>query len=105
MKKVKLISPIDGSTYIEREIATEQAAREVIANAKQAQKAWAALSIDERTKLVLAGIEKLGEMNDEITLELAHQMGRPIRYGGEFSGVSERSKYMASIAKKHCTRF
>ncbi len=100
MKKVKLISPIDGSIYIKREVASEQAAKETIANAKHAQTAWANRSIDERTKLVMSGIEKLGEMNEEITLELAHQMGRPIRYGGEFSGVSERSNYMASIAKK-----
>ena len=100
MTKIKLISPIDGSTYIEREIATEQQAKAVIDAAKKAQKNWAALSIDERSKLVLAGIAKLGEMNDEIVIELAHQMGRPVRYGGEFSGVNERSTYMASIAKK-----
>ena len=38
-------------------------------------------------------------MNDEIVPELAHQMGRPIRYGGEFGGFNERATYMADIAK------
>ncbi|MBT5678288.1 MAG: aldehyde dehydrogenase family protein, partial [Marinovum sp.] len=37
-------------------------------------------------------------MNDEIVPELAHQMGRPIRYGGEFGGFNERASYMADIA-------
>ncbi len=38
-------------------------------------------------------------MNDEIVPELAWQMGRPIRYGGEFGGFNERASYMADIAK------
>ena len=32
--------------------------------------------------------------------ELAHQMGRPVRYGGEFGGFEERASYMASIAEE-----
>ena len=39
-------------------------------------------------------------MNDEIITELAWQMGRPIRYGGEFGGVLERASYMSSIAEE-----
>ena len=30
----------------------------------------------------MAGVARLGAMNDEIVPELAHMMGRPIRYGG-----------------------
>ncbi len=30
--------------------------------------------------------------------ELAWQMGRPTRYGGEFGGVNDRTNYMAEIA-------
>ncbi|MEL7206196.1 MAG: aldehyde dehydrogenase family protein, partial [Pseudomonadota bacterium] len=37
-------------------------------------------------------------MNDEVVPELAHMMGRPIRYGGEFGGFEERSTHMAAIA-------
>ena len=39
-------------------------------------------------------------MNDEIVPELAWQMGRPIRYGGEKGGVIERTKYMVEIAER-----
>jgi acyl-CoA reductase-like NAD-dependent aldehyde dehydrogenase len=37
-------------------------------------------------------------MSDEVVPELAWQMGRPIRYGGEYKGFNERSNYVASIA-------
>jgi len=47
---------------------------------------------------VQAGVAELGKMNDEIVLELAHMMGRPVRYGGEFGGVEERASGMAAIA-------
>jgi hypothetical protein len=30
--------------------------------------------------------------------ELAWQMGRPTRFGGEFGGVNDRTEYMAGIA-------
>ena len=58
-----------------------------------------AVPLDERTAAVLRGVEALGAMNEEIVSELALQMGRPIRYGGEFRGVEERARHMASIAR------
>ena len=39
-------------------------------------------------------------MNDEIVPELAWQMGRPVRYGGEKRGLEERVRYMAAIAEE-----
>lgn len=77
----------------------QKAAQVVIAKARAAQKAWAARPLAERIKLVMAGVARLGEMNDEVVTELAHMMGRPVRYGGEFRGVNERSAYMAQIAE------
>ncbi len=47
----------------------------------------------------MAGVERVGEMNDEVVPELAWQMGRPVRYGGEFNGFEERARYMADIAE------
>ena len=49
---------------------------------------------------MLAFLDALVAMNDEIVPELAWQMGRPIRYGGEKGGVIERTKYMVEIAEK-----
>jgi acyl-CoA reductase-like NAD-dependent aldehyde dehydrogenase len=39
-------------------------------------------------------------MTDVVVEEIAWQMGRPTRYGGEFGGVNARTDYMASIAAK-----
>ena len=33
-------------------------------------------------------------MNQEVVPEIAQQMGRPVRYGGEFRGVEERARHM-----------
>ncbi|HEY9163510.1 MAG TPA: aldehyde dehydrogenase family protein [Magnetovibrio sp.] len=96
---IKCISPIDASVYVERPAMDEASARAVVASSRAAQNAWAARPLSERIKLVLAGVARLGEMNDEIVPELAHMMGRPVRYGGEFRGVNERSAYMAEIAE------
>ena len=97
---IKCVSPVDGSVYVERPIAGIDEARKSIIAAKKAQAGWAARPLTERIKLVEAGVKRLGEMNDEVVPELAWQMGRPIRYGGEFRGVNERASYMASIAEE-----
>jgi len=96
---IKCISPIDGSVYAERPVLNADAATDAVKRAKTAQKDWAARPLAERIVLVQAGVARVGEMNDEIVPELAHQMGRPIRYGGEFGGFDERASHMASIAQ------
>ncbi|MEO9827112.1 MAG: aldehyde dehydrogenase family protein [Paracoccaceae bacterium] len=96
---IRCISPIDGSVYAERPTLSASDAQAAVERAKAAQTAWATRPLSERIALVQAGVAKVGEMNDAIVPELAHQMGRPIRYGGEFGGFNERASYMAEIAK------
>jgi acyl-CoA reductase-like NAD-dependent aldehyde dehydrogenase len=48
---------------------------------------------------VLRANEIIGQQTERMAEELAHQMGRPIRYGGEYGGFNERVSYMASIAE------
>lgn len=97
---LKCISPIDGSVYAERPILSASAAEASVVRAKAAQKDWAKRPIAERIARVLAGVARVGEMSDEIVPELAWQMGRPVRYGGEFGGFNERASYMAEIAEE-----
>jgi acyl-CoA reductase-like NAD-dependent aldehyde dehydrogenase len=61
--------------------------------------------VAERVKLVLTFLEALLAMNDEIVPELAWQMGRPIRFGGEKGGLEERCRFMASIAAESLQSF
>jgi acyl-CoA reductase-like NAD-dependent aldehyde dehydrogenase len=99
MQTLKCISPIDGSVFATREVLSVEAAQEAATRARTAQVAWAARPLQERIDLVMAGVAAVGEMNDEIVPELAHMMGRPIRYGGEFGGFNERASHMALIAE------
>jgi len=96
---LQCISPIDGSVYVERPLLGESEAADCVSRARKAQKAWARRPLTERAALVRAGVERIGEWNDAIVEELAWQMGRPIRYGGEFGGFKERADYMADIAE------
>lgn len=96
---VKCISPVDGSLYAERKTLSDADAAAAVERAKSAQVAWAARPLNERIALVKAGVAKIGEMNDQIVEELAWQMGRPVRYGGEFGGFNQRASYMAEIAE------
>ncbi len=98
MTMIQCISPIDGSVFAERPALSLEAATEAVGRARKAQKAWARRPLEERVQLVLKGVARLNEMADEVVPELAHMMGRPVRYGGEYRGFNERSNYVASIA-------
>ena len=98
MTKIDLISPIDGSVYLSRDTLSRDAAFAAAGKARSAQERWRNRPLKERIDLVLKATEIVGESTDRMALELAHQMGRPIRYGGEFGGFNERVRYMASVA-------
>ncbi|PKQ13660.1 MAG: aldehyde dehydrogenase [Alphaproteobacteria bacterium HGW-Alphaproteobacteria-1] len=99
MTTLTCISPIDGSVFATREAMTLEAAGAAVAETRAAQADWAARPLAERVALVMAGVAAVGAMNDEIVPELAHMMGRPVRYGGEFGGFNERASHMAAIAE------
>ncbi|PQA74334.1 aldehyde dehydrogenase family protein [Brucella oryzae] len=96
----KIISPIDGSVYAERPFLNEAAITSVAAAARDAQTGWAQLSIAERARYCRAALDALAGMQEEIIPEIAWQMGRPTRYGGENGGVQERGQYMIDIAEE-----
>jgi acyl-CoA reductase-like NAD-dependent aldehyde dehydrogenase len=99
-KMIQCISPVDGRVYAERPALSPEAADAVVARARAAQKEWVRRPLDERRHLVLAGIAALNGMKEPVVEELAWQMGRPTRFGGEFGGVNERANYMAGIAEQ-----
>ncbi len=98
MIPIQLISPVDGRVYAERMPLTAQAAAAVVARARAAQKPWAARPLAERVALVKAGVARLNDMKEKVVEEIAWQMGRPTRFGGEFGGVNARTDYMSEIA-------
>lgn len=96
----RIISPIDGSVYAERAYASDTAIHAAVTAARKAQPQWAALNIAERAGYCRAALDALAAMQDEIIPEIAWQMGRPTRYGGENGGVQERGQYMINIAEE-----
>lgn len=97
---IRCVSPVNGDVYAERPALSREAALAAAARAREAQKGWAAVPLAERVALVQEGIRRLNGMKARIVEELAWQMGRPVRYGGEFGGVNERASYMGSIAER-----
>lgn len=96
------ISPIDGSVYAERELASGAQIEAVLQRAKEAQRGWQETAIAERAALVTAMVDWLVARKDDLGTELSWQIGRPIRYtpneiGG---GFQERARYMISIAEE-----
>jgi acyl-CoA reductase-like NAD-dependent aldehyde dehydrogenase len=96
---VRIVSPIDGRVYAERPVASADEIRAAVTRARAAQRHWRMVPVAERVALVGRMLDALLAMNDDIVPELARQMGRPIRYGGEKRGVEERARHMLAIAE------
>lgn len=96
---LRCISPIDGSVFAERQALEPRHAADAVEAVAKARMRWASRPISERTELVLDGVARVGAADAQVVPELAWQMGRPVRYGGEFSGFKERADHMAQIAE------
>ena len=97
---VKIISPIDGSVYAERPLASAAEIEAAVARAKHARHAWGDVTIKERAKFLEHFLDALLARNDDIVTELAWQMGRPVRFGGEKKPLEERGRHMIKIAEE-----
>ena len=95
----KIISPIDGSVYAERPVARDAEIDAAVRAARAALPEWTAVPVAERKRYILAFLDALLAMNDDIAVELAWQMGRPVRYGGEKGSVEERTRAMVALAE------
>ena len=96
----RTISPIDGSVYVEREVASVQHIEQALARAEAAQKAWSRVPVEDRAAICRRMVHWCVERADTLAEEITHQMGRPIVYS-PFEvrrGFSERAHYMADIA-------
>ncbi len=100
MPEIRCISPIDGCEVACRPTASAAEIERALAAARAARQEWARVPIGERASLMLRFLEAMRAMNADVTRELALQMGRPVRYGGELNSFAERVTYMASIAEE-----
>lgn len=98
MTDIVCISPIDGREVARRKPASAAEIKAALKAARTAQTEWARVPVKERCAHVLRALDALRAMNADVTRELALQMGRPVRYGGEFRSLEERVTTMVEIA-------
>ncbi|WP_025899480.1 aldehyde dehydrogenase family protein [Sneathiella glossodoripedis] len=98
---LKCFTPVDGSLYLERPYMSPDVIPELVEKARTAQAQWKLKPISERAEILTKCVENFVSRQDQISEELAWQMGRPIRYGaGEVGGFKERATYMIEVAEK-----
>lgn len=101
MSKLQCISPIDGSVYVERRLASNPEIQAALALAELAQQRWKQVPLAERVAIGRRAIAAFAARESELAEELCWMMGRPIRYAaGEIRGFVERASHMADIAEQ-----
>lgn len=99
--KLKTISPVDGSIYVERSFAGESDISEALTLAKKAQENWRNTPMSDRIALCSKAIDAFVEATEGIAEEISWMMGRPISSTpGEVAGLEERARHMIAIAEQ-----
>jgi acyl-CoA reductase-like NAD-dependent aldehyde dehydrogenase len=102
MKRQKTITPVDGSVYVERPLATNAEIERALFMAEKAQKSWKQVRVADRAAILRRMAEWCVARADELATELTWQMGRPVsQTPGELRrGFHERALYMCEIAEE-----
>jgi len=101
-QSLRCVSPIDGSVYVERSLASSSEIAKALERARTAQAGWRRVPVGERRALLSKAVDAFVAEGHEIAEEITRQMGRPIRYSpGEVHGFEERARHMLDIAEAH----
>ncbi|MFO1349907.1 MAG: aldehyde dehydrogenase family protein [Gammaproteobacteria bacterium] len=96
----KTITPVDGSVYLERHLATSAEIDGVLERAAHAQLEWKRVPLAERSVLLSRAVDAFVARKADIATEISWQMGRPVSQSpGEVRGFEERARYMIAIAE------
>jgi acyl-CoA reductase-like NAD-dependent aldehyde dehydrogenase len=98
MTDLVCISPVDGREYARRALTPPAEVERVLERARSAQRAWRAVPLAERSAALRRFLAAIEALNAEIVPELAWQMGRPVRFGGELRSLKERVEAMLALA-------
>lgn len=104
MGRLRTVSPVDGTVFVERDLASDEHLSELLRHASDAQRAWSQLPVSGRGQLLTRWVDAVLAERDEIAPELSWQMGRPMsQVPGELRGFQERAHYMIAIAEQALT--
>jgi acyl-CoA reductase-like NAD-dependent aldehyde dehydrogenase len=93
------ISPVDGREFARRALTPDAEVDRAMERARRAQREWVAVPLADRCAAILRFLAAMERLNPEIVPELAWQMGRPVRYGGELRSLKERVEAMVALAE------
>ena len=97
--KLKTVSPVDGSVYVERPYAAPEDIAQTLTRAVRAGKVWRDVPVAERAEVCARAVDAVVAARDDIAGEITWQMGRPIRYSpAEVGGFEKRARHMIAIA-------
>jgi len=102
MAKVqRTITPVDGSVYVERGLASNPSIERALFMAVKAQQTWKQVPVAERAAICRRMADWCVARADELATELSWQMGRPVAQSpGELKrGFHERALYMCNTAE------
>mgnify|MGYP001494489902 FL=1 len=102
---LKTITPINNTTYVERDYANAQEIEKALENSKKVFLSWKQTPLNERKEILTKFVDSFLSNNKEIEEELCRQMGRPIsQCGGEMRGFEERARYMIEKSEEALER-
>ena len=98
-ERLSCVSPVDGRVYVERPLATREAAGAALARAVAAQRSWKKTPLAQRQALMAKAVAAFVARKAEIAEELTRMMGRPLaQTPGEVNGFEERARFMIAAA-------
>jgi acyl-CoA reductase-like NAD-dependent aldehyde dehydrogenase len=96
---LKTISPVDGSIYVERALASASEIDSALDAAVAAQIDWRRTAVADRAALLSSTVDAFVAAKADIAAEITWQMGRPLSQSpGEVAGFEERARHMIAIA-------
>ncbi|HXV25123.1 MAG TPA: aldehyde dehydrogenase family protein [Alphaproteobacteria bacterium] len=96
---LKCITPVDGSVYVERKLASASEIDAALDRAAKAASEWRQVPLRERQAMLSRAVDAFVANKAKIAEEISWQMGRPISQSpGEVRGFEERSRHMIEIA-------
>jgi acyl-CoA reductase-like NAD-dependent aldehyde dehydrogenase len=95
----KTVSPVDGSVYVERQLASTEQINATLDRARHACAAWRGTPLGDRAAILTRFCSEFEQRGVAIAEELTWQMGRPTRYApSEVRGALERTRHMIDVA-------
>jgi len=101
MSSLRVVSPVDGSTRVERPLTPWFELDRILDRAVAAQRVWRTTPLAERIALAERAADLLAARADALAPELSWQMGRPLRFAPrEVTTAAERVRRMAALASE-----